>query len=135
MVASAFKMALHMGARSGRGDIANLTHHNDKGPQYTADDFIGLLARYGIRASVGSVGGSFDNALAETVNGMYKTELINKFGPWDGYEGLNLKTAEWARWYNNFRISERNGYKTPLQVEEVWYSTGIDIRKPSKTEP
>jgi transposase InsO family protein len=63
---------------------------------YTADDFIGLLARHGVRASVGSVGDSFDNALAETVNGAYKTELINKFGPWDGYESLNLRTAEWV---------------------------------------
>jgi putative transposase len=135
MVASAFKMALHMRARSGREDIANLIHHNDKGSQYTADDFIGLLARHGVRASVGSVGDSFDNALAETVNGAYKTELINKFGPWDGYESLNLRTAEWVHWYNNVRISERNGYKTPLQVEEAWYSTGMDIRKSAKTEP
>ena len=134
MVSSAFKMALHMRARSGREDIASLIHHNDKGSQYTADDFIGLLARFGVRASVGSVGDSFDNALAETVNGAYKTELVNKFGPWDGYESLNLRTAEWVHWYNNFRISERNGYKTPLQVEEVWYSTGMDIRKYSKTE-
>jgi putative transposase len=68
MVASAFKMT-----RSGRGDTANLIHHNDKGSQYTADNFIGLLASYGVRASVGSIGDSFDNALAETVNGAYKT--------------------------------------------------------------
>jgi putative transposase len=135
MVASAFRMALHMRARSGRDDIANLIHHNDKGSQYTADDFIELLSLYGVRASVGGVGDSYDNALAETVNGAYKTELINKFGPWDGYESLNLRTAEWVHWYNNSRISERNGYKTPLQTEEIWYSTGIDIRKSSKTEP
>jgi putative transposase len=135
MVASAFKMALHMRARSGREDITNLIHHNDRGSQYTADDFIWLLAHYGIRASVGSVGDSYDNALAETVNGAYKTELINKFGPWDGCGSLNLRTAEWVHWHNNSRISERNSYKTPLQVEEAWYSTGMDIRKPSKTEP
>jgi putative transposase len=135
MVASAFKMALHMRACSGRWDTANLIHHNDRGSQYTADDFIGLLASCGVRASVGSVGDPFDNALAETVNGAYKTELVNKFAPWDGYESLNLRTAEWVYWYNNSRISERNGYKTPLQVEEAWYSNGIDIRKYSKTEP
>jgi putative transposase len=135
MVASAFRMALHMRARLGREDTANLIHHNDKGTQYTADDFIELLARNDVRASVGSVGDSFDNALAETVNGAYKTELINKFGPWDGYESLNLRTAEWVHWYNNFRISERNNYKTPLEVEEAWYSTGMDVRKLSKTEP
>jgi putative transposase len=134
MVTSAFKMALHMRARSGREDIANLIHHNDKGSQYTADDFIGLLASCGVRASVGSVGDSFDNALAETVNGAYKTELVHKFAPFDGYESLNLRTAEWVYWYNNSRISERNGYKTPLQVEEAWYSNGMDIRKRSKTE-
>jgi putative transposase len=135
MVASAFKMALHMRARSGREGIANLIHHNDKGSQYTADGFIELLASCGVRASVGSVGDSFDNALAETVNGAYKTELVNRFGPWDGYESLNLRTAEWVHWYNNSRISERNGYKTPSQVEEAWYSDGMDIRKYSKTEP
>jgi putative transposase len=135
MVASAFVMALHMRVCLGREDIANLIRHNDKGSQYTANDFIELLARRGVRASVGSVGDSFDNALAETVNGAYKTELVNKFGPWDGYESLNLRTAEWVHWYNNSRISERNGYKTPLEVEEVWYSTGMDIRKFSKTEP
>jgi putative transposase len=135
MVASAFKMALYMRASSGRKDIADLIHHNDKGSQYTADDFIELLARCGVRASVGSVGDSFDNALAETVNGAYKTELVKKFGPWEGFESLNLRTAEWVYWYNHSRISERNGYETPLRVEEVWYSTGMDIRKTAKTEP
>jgi putative transposase len=135
MVTSAFVMALHTRARSGREDIANLIHHNDKGSQYTANDFIELLALYGVRASIGDVGDSYDNALAESVNGVYKAELINKSGPWDGHESLNLRTAEWVYWYNNFRISERNGYKTPLEVEETWYSNGMDIRKFSKTEP
>jgi putative transposase len=121
MVAAAFVMALHMRACLGRKDIASLIHHNDKCSQYTAGDFTGLLARFGVRASAGSVGDSFDNALAETVNGAYKTELINKSGPWDGYDSLNLRTAGWVHWYNNFRISERNGYKTPLEVKEVWY--------------
>jgi putative transposase len=133
-VASAFVMALHMRACLGREDIANVIHHNGKGSQCTANDFTGLLARFGVRASVGSVGDSFDNALAETLNGAYKTEPVNNFGPWDGYEILNLRTAEWVRWYSNSRISERNGYETPLQVEETWYSTGIDIRKSSKNE-
>jgi putative transposase len=127
-------MALHMRACLGREDIANVIHHNDKGSQYTANDFIRLLARFGVRASVGSVGDSFDSALAETVNGACKTEPVNKFAPRDGYESLNLRTAEWVYWYNNSRISERNGYKTPLQVEEAWYSTGIDIRKSTKNE-
>jgi putative transposase len=135
MVASAFRMALYMRARLGRDDMRNLIHHNDKGSQYTADDFIALLTRFGVRASVGSVGDSFDNALAETVNGAYKAELVNKYAPWDGYERLNLETAKWVYWYNNTRISERNGYKTPQQVEDAWYSTGMDIRKLSKTGP
>jgi transposase InsO family protein len=133
MVASAFKMALHARARDGRGNTANLIRHNDKGSQYTADDYLELLARYGVQASTGSVGDSYDNALAETVNGVCKTELINIFGPWDGCERLNLRTAEWVHWYNNSRISERNDYKTPSLVEEVWYSSGMDIRKSSKT--
>jgi putative transposase len=107
MAAAAFVTALRMRACLGREDIASLIRHNDKGSQYTANDFIRLLARSGVRASAGSVGDSFGNALAETVNGAYKTELVNKSGPWGGYESLNLRTAEWVHWYNNSRISER----------------------------
>jgi putative transposase len=129
MVASAYKMAVHTRACEGRDEFFDLVHHNDKGSQYTADDFAELLTAHGVRLSIGSVGDSYDNALAESLNGSYKTELVKRFGPWKGYPQLNKATAEWVHWFNGKRISERNGYRSPKEVEETWYNQGVDIRK------
>jgi putative transposase len=131
MVASAYKMAVHARAREGRGDFSGLIHHNDKGSQYTANDFAELLCTHGVRLSIGSVGDSYDNALAESMNGSYKTELVKRFGPWEDYRGLNKATAEWAHWFNESRISERNGYRGPKEVEKAWYDGKVDIREVS----
>jgi putative transposase len=131
MVRSAYKMAVHSRAYEGHDDFFGLIHHNDKGSQYTADDFIELLATHGVRLSIGSVGDSYDNALAESLNGSYKTELIKRFDPWKNYEQLNKATAEWIHWFNEKRISERNGYHSPKEVETLWYNQGADIRKMS----
>jgi transposase InsO family protein len=73
----------------------------------------------GVRASAGSAGDSFDNALAENVNGEYKTELVNKSGPWEGYESLNLRTAEWIHWHNNFRSYTRKWCMTKLSKRRI----------------
>jgi len=129
MVAAAFNRAIFNRIREGHDDLADLIHHNDKGSQYTADDFVELLASYGIRTSIGTVGDSYDNALAETINGAYKTELIKKFGPWRSYEELNIETEEWVRWYNENRINEYDDYRTPNEIEDLWYATGDDLRK------
>jgi len=69
--------------------------------------------------------------LAETVNGVYKTELTKNKGPWKDLEHLKLETARWVHWYNTRRISEHNNWNTPVEVEEMWYSNGIDTRKAS----
>jgi putative transposase len=128
MVAAAFKMGVFTRVNEGAADFSALIHHNDKGSQYTADDFIELLALHGVRASIGSVGDSFDNALAESINGTYKTELIKRFGPWKDNRHLNLETARWVHWYNTKRISQRNNFKTPIEIERLWYSEGLDKR-------
>jgi putative transposase len=128
MVARAFRRGVFTRVNEGMSDFSALIHHNDKGSQYTADDFVELLALHGVRASIGSVGDSYDNALAESINGTYKTELIKRFGPWKDDRHLNLETAKWVHWYNTKRISQRNNFKTPIEVERLWYSEGLDER-------
>lgn len=129
MVTRAFKMAVFTRMSEGHGDFGDLKHHNDKGSQYTADGFVELLALHGIRASIGTVGDSYDNALAESMNGSYKTELIKNMGPWKSYEELNAATAEWVYWHNNHCITEHNNYKPAAYIEEKWYSEEVDLRK------
>jgi putative transposase len=132
MVATAFRMAAFIRSKEGHDDFSGLIHHNDKGSQYTAGDFAELLALCGVRASVGSVGDSYDNALAESTGGTYKTELIKRFGPWKDDGHLRLETARWVHWYNTKRISERNNYMTPAETEKMWYTDGVDGRKTLK---
>lgn len=130
MVQEAFIRAVWTRIREGHGEeLEELVHHNDRGSQYTADRFVELLAAHGIRASIGSTGDSYDNALAETINGAYKTELVRRFGPWADLEELRMETAKWVLWYNTKRINEYDDYLTPAKVEELWYSDGIDARK------
>jgi putative transposase len=134
LVAAAFKMAVFIRHNEGHMDLSDLIHHNDMGSQYTSDSFGELLALHGIRASIGSVGDSFDNALAETMNGAYKTELIynpNKGGPWKTLEQLETATAEWVWWHNNKNITEHNDWHTPIEIEEMLYNDGVDARKGS----
>jgi putative transposase len=132
MVASAFGKAVWMRANEGHAALDDLVHHSDKGSQYTADNFNRLLRLHGIKTSMGSVGDSYDNALAETINGAYKTELIKKRGPWKTIEQLEYETAKWVDWFNNKRISEYNNYQSPKYIEQMWYSSGVDARKGSK---
>jgi transposase InsO family protein len=132
MVAAAFRMAAFSRMKEGRDDFSNLIRHNDEGGQYTSDDFVESLALHGVRASIGSVGDSYDNALAESVNGTYKTELVKRHGPWKSDGELDLATARWVHWYNTKRISERNNYMSPAEIENIWYTEGVDLRKVSK---
>ena len=131
LVSGAFKMAVFARAREGHDAFDDLVHHNDKGRQYTACDFTELLALHGVRISIGSVGDSYDNALAETIIGAYKAELIWNKGPWKSLEQLTLETARWVNWHNKEYICEYNNWNTPLEIEEMWYSDGIDARKGS----
>jgi putative transposase len=125
-------MAIWNRSCEGCDDLAGLIHHNDMGSQYTAEGFTTLLALYGIRASIGSVGDSYDNALAESMNGSYKAELIWNKGPWKSYEELNRATAEWVCWHNERCITEYNNYRSAVYIEERWYSEGVDLRKKRK---
>jgi putative transposase len=131
LVADAFRMAVYTRHREGRDDFSDLIHHNDKGSQYTADDFFELLALHDIKASIGTVGDSYDNALAETMNGGYKTELIYNpvKGPWKSLEQLQIETAKWVYWHNSANITEYNSWMTPAECEEMLYTTGKDGRK------
>jgi putative transposase len=131
LVSRTFKIAVFARAREGNDSLGDLIHHNDKGSQYTSDDFTELLALHGVRVSIGSVGDSYDNALAETIIGAYKAELIWNKGPWQSLEQLNLETARWVVWHNEKCICEYNDWNTPLEIEEMWYIDGVDARKSS----
>jgi putative transposase len=90
--------------------------------QYTALKYGERLADASIAASVGSVGDSFDNALAETINGLYKTELIKPAGPWKNVDDVEIATAEWIDWFNHRRLYEYCGDIPPVELEAAYYA-------------
>ena len=98
-----------------------LIHHSDRGGQYLAIRYTDRLAEAGIEPSVGSVGDSYDNALAESIIGLYKTEEIRRRGPWKGVEEVEFATLEWVAWYNTRRLLEPLGYVPPDEFEQAYY--------------
>jgi len=104
-----------------RTNIEGLIHHSDRGCQYLSIRYTEKLAEAGIDASVGSVGDSYDNALAETINGLYKTEVIRRRGPWKAIEEVEYATLEWVDWFNNRRILEPIGNIPPAEYELMYY--------------
>lgn len=98
-----------------------LIHHSDRGVQYLSIRYTDRLAEAGIEPSVGSVGDSYDNALAESVIGLYKAELIHPRGPWRHSEQVEFKTLEWVDWFNNRRLLEPIGYVPPAEYEALYY--------------
>ena len=98
-----------------------LVHHSDRGSQYVSIKYSERLAEAGIEPSVGSKGGSYDNALAETINGLYKTELIYRRGPWKTMEAVELATLEWVSWFNHHRLMESIGHMPPAEAEMNYY--------------
>ena len=99
----------------------DLVHHSDRGSQYVSIRYTERLAEAGIEPSVGSVGDSYDNALAESVIGLYKTEVIRRRGPWRHLEAVEFKTLEWVDWFNNRRLFESIGNIPPAEYEEMHY--------------
>lgn len=99
-----------------------LVHHSDRGSQYLSIAYSERLAEAGIEASVGSVGDAYDNALAETVNGLFKAEVIHRLGPWKNRDAVEAATLDWVHWFNNRRILEPIGYIPPAEYEEMYYS-------------
>ena len=104
-----------------RPEMGQLIHHSDRGVQYVSISYTERLAEAGIEPSVGSVGDSYDNALAATIIGLYKTELIYKDGPWRGMEQAELATLEWVDWFNNRRLFEPIGNIPPVEYETLYY--------------
>ena len=118
-VLDALEQALHDRRPVHRG---GLIHHSDRGSQYVSIKYTERLVKAGIEPSVGSVGDSFDNALAETINGLYKAELIHRRGPWRSFEAVELATLEWVDWFNNRRLLEPIGNIPPAEAEARYYA-------------
>ena len=114
----ALEQALHARPRN-----ESLVHHSDRGVQYLSIHYTERLAEAGIERSVGSVGDSYDNALAETVIGLYKTEVIRRCGPWRNIDVVEYATLEWVDWFNNRRLLEPLGYLPPVEYEHVYYQS------------
>jgi putative transposase len=117
-VLDALEQALHDRSPARGG----LTHHSDKGSQYVSIRYTERLLEAGIEPSVGSVGDSYDNALAETVIGLFKTEVIRRRGPWRSLEAVEYATLEWVDWYNTHRLLEPIGNMPPAEAEARYYA-------------
>ena len=124
-VLDALEQALHDRRPVHRG---GLVHHSDRGSQYVSIKYTERLAEAGIEPSVGSVGDSYDNALAETINGLYKAEVIYRRGPWRSFEAVEYATLEWVDWFNNRRLLEPIGNIPPAEAEERYYATLDEAR-------
>jgi transposase InsO family protein len=118
-VLDALEQALHERRPTHRD---GLVHHSDRGSQYVGIRYTERLAEAGIEPSVGSVGDSYDNALAETINGLYKAEIIHRHGPWRSFEAVEFATLEWVDWFNNRRLLEPIGNIPPAEAEERYYA-------------
>ncbi len=118
-VLDALEQALHERRPQHR---AGLIHHSDRGSQYVSIKYTERLAEAGIEPSVGSVGDSYDNALAETINGLYKAEVIHRRGPWRTFEAVEFATLEWVDWFNNRRLLEPIGNIPPAEAEAAYHA-------------
>ena len=123
-VLDALEQALHDRRPVHRG---GLVHHSDRGSQYVSIKYTERLAEAGIEPSVGSVGDSYDNALAETINGLYKAEVIHRRGPWRSFEAVEFATLEWVDWFNHRRLLEPIGNVPPAEAEQRYYAMLDDV--------
>jgi transposase InsO family protein len=116
-VLDALEQAVHQ-----RQPGSGLVHHSDRGSQYLSIKYTERLAEAGIEPSVGSVGDSYDNALAETINGLFKAEVIHRRGPWRSFDAVEYATLEWVDWFNNRRLLEPIGNIPPAEAEANYYA-------------
>jgi putative transposase len=121
LVLDALEQAIWTRHRAG-ASLESVVAHSDRGSQYTSLRYGERLAEAGITPSVGSVGDSFDNALAETINGLYKTELIKARGPWKNVDDVEIATAEWVDWFNHRRLYEYCADMPPAELETAYYA-------------
>ena len=123
-VLDALEQAIHA-RKSARG--SGLVHHSDRGVQYLSIKYSERLAEAEIDPSVGSVGDSYDNALAETINGLYKAEVIHRRGPWRSFEAVEYATLEWVDWFNNRRLLGPIGNIPPAEAEANHYAASENL--------
>lgn len=121
LVLDAINQAIFTRRREGVKDLSGLIHHNDAGSQYTSVRFTERLLEAGIDASIGSVGDAHDNSLAESINGLYKTELIKPRRPWRDAGHVEAETATYLDWFNNRRLYEYCGDMPPVKLEQIYY--------------
>jgi len=122
LVLDTLEMAIWTRTRDGDGDLTGLVHHTDAGSQYTSFAFTERLIAAGVDASVGSVGDAYDNALAESQIGIYKTELIRPEAPWRDVDHVEIRTLDWVDWFNLERPHESIDDLTPIQTEQIHYA-------------
>jgi putative transposase len=113
--------ALEQALWARKGPLAGLVHHSDRGVQYLSIRYTERLAEAGVATSVGSRGDSYDNALAESVIGLYKAELVHRRGPWRGCDDLEFATLQWVDWFNHRRLFGAIGYVPPAEYEATCY--------------
>ena len=134
LVLDALEMGIWQRGRTGH-DLQGLVHHSDAGSQYTSIRYSERLAEAGAQPSVGSIGDSYDNAMAESIIGLFKTELIRRHGPWRSLDAVELATLEWVDWYNNRRLFEAIGDIPPAEAEANYYRTTTPSDNLQMAEP
>jgi putative transposase len=113
------------------GAQQGLIHHSDRGSQYLSIRYTERLRDAGLEPSVGSVGDSYDNALAESIIGLYKTEVIRRRGPWRDLEAVEFATLEWVHWFNHRRLFEPIGHIPPAEREAAYYRAASESAVPA----
>jgi putative transposase len=133
LVLDALEQALWTRRRNGADDLDGLVHHTDAGSQYTSIAFTERLAAAGVSGSVGTVGDAYDNALAESVIGLFKTELIKSRSPWRTVEQVELATLEYVDWFNQRRLYEACGDIPPAELEAAYYRQNAALAEAGQT--
>jgi len=134
LVLDALEMGIWQRERAGHS-IQGMVHHSDAGSQYTSIRYSERLDEAGATPSIGSVGDSYDNAMAESVIGLFKNELIRRRGPWRGLDGVEIATLEWVDWFNNRRLFEALGQIPPAEAEANYYRTEQPSESLQMAEP
>ena len=131
LVLDALEHALWTRRHDGRGSLTGLIHHTDAGSQYTSIAFTERLSAAGVSGSVGTVGDAYDNALAESVIGLFKTELIKPGGPWRTAEQVEIATLDYVDWFNHRLLYEACGDIPPAELEDAYYRHNSDLAEAS----
>ena len=133
LVLDALEMGIWQRRHAGH-DLEGLVHHSDAGSQYTSIRYTERLAEAVAKPSIGSVGDSYDNAMAESIIGLFKTEVIRCQGPWRNRDAVEMATLEWVDWYNNRRLFEALGDIPPAEAESAYYATMTPSESPRMAE-